>query len=570
LAQGGFVAGMVDKAAAAEAKAKGNAAFSAKQYQDAIGHFTEAIAHDPTDHVFFSNRSACYSSVEKYSEALEDANQCVKLRPDWAKGYTRKGLAEYFLGKHDEAEATYKKGLELAPGDAALAGGLKQVQDAKARVSGGPDMTALLGAIQRNPKIAEYMKDQTFMANFQMLLQAQTNPQMMPMVSQLLQQDPRMMEVFLAMQGISPEEAQTMGQKREPSPPKTKPKEEPKPEPVDERTDQQKEADGWKEKGNSHFKNKEFVPALDCYNKAIDVLPDELSYYGNKGAVLIEMGRHDECVEVCQGALDRRYEMNANNPGGASYEKVAKLLCRIASSYAKRKEFDKAKDFYEKSLVEDNNRFTRQAMRDLERARERWEKEKMLDPVEAEKHKQAGNEYFKKLDYVNAKKEYDEALKRCPTDATIYANRAAALTKLLAHPDALRDLEEALRLDPQYVKAYHRKGTCHQFMKEYHKALKAYEAGLAIDPNDESCKQGKASVLSTIQAQQSNKEVDEEQVRHAMADPEIQSILKDPQINLVLQQLREDPKAGQDAINKDPKVREAIEKLMFAGILKVG
>jgi len=246
------------------------------------------------------------------------------------------------------------------------------------------------------------------------------------------------------------------------------------------------------------------------------------------------------------------------------------LLCRIASSYAKRKEFEKAKDFYEKSLVEDNNRFTRQAMRDLERAREKWEKERMLDPAEAEKHKQAGNEYFKKLDYVNAKKEYDEALRRCPTDATIYANRAAALTKLLAHPDALRDLEEALRLDPQYVKAYHRKGTCHQFMKEYHKALKAYEAGLAVDPNDESCKQGKASVLSTIQAQQSNKEVDEEQVRHAMADPEIQSILKDPQINLVLQQLREDPKAGQDAINKDTKVREAIEKLMFAGILKVG
>jgi stress-induced-phosphoprotein 1 len=403
-----------------------------------------------------------------------------------------------------------------------------------------------------------------------MLLQAQSNPQMMPLVSQLLQQDPRMMEVFLAMQGISPEEAQTMGQKREPSPPKSKPKEEPKPEPVDERTDQQKEADSWKEKGNAHFKSKEFEQALQNYEKAIAVLPDEMSYYGNKGAVLIEMGRHDECVETCQAALDRRYEMNGNNPGGASYEKVAKLLCRIASSYAKRKDFAKARDFYERSLVEDNNRFTRQAIRDLDRAQDKWEKERMLDPALAEKHKQCGNEFFKKQDYVNAKKEYDEAVKRCPTDPTIYANRAAALTKLLAHPDALRDLDEALRLDPKYVKAYHRKGTCHQFMKEYHKALKAYESGLAIDPNDESCKQGKASVLSTIQAQQSNKEVDEEQVRHAMADPEIQAILKDPQINLVLQQLQENPRSGQEAINKDPKVKEAIEKLMFAGILKVG
>lgn len=41
-------------------QAKGNAAFSAGQYDEAIKYFTEAIGVDPSNHVLFSNRSASY------------------------------------------------------------------------------------------------------------------------------------------------------------------------------------------------------------------------------------------------------------------------------------------------------------------------------------------------------------------------------------------------------------------------------------------------------------------------------------------------------------------------------
>ena len=42
----------------AAVQALGNAAFSAGRMLDAVGHFTDAIALDPSNHVLYSNRSA--------------------------------------------------------------------------------------------------------------------------------------------------------------------------------------------------------------------------------------------------------------------------------------------------------------------------------------------------------------------------------------------------------------------------------------------------------------------------------------------------------------------------------
>jgi len=48
--------GAVNKEAANAAKALGNTAFSAGNFAEAAEHFSAAIAADPTDHIFFSNR----------------------------------------------------------------------------------------------------------------------------------------------------------------------------------------------------------------------------------------------------------------------------------------------------------------------------------------------------------------------------------------------------------------------------------------------------------------------------------------------------------------------------------
>jgi stress-induced-phosphoprotein 1 len=55
--------------------------------------FSQAIELDPSNHVLYSNRSGAYASLKDYTKALEDANKVVEIKPDWSKGWGRKGTA---------------------------------------------------------------------------------------------------------------------------------------------------------------------------------------------------------------------------------------------------------------------------------------------------------------------------------------------------------------------------------------------------------------------------------------------------------------------------------------------
>jgi hypothetical protein len=45
------------------------------------------------DPIAFSNRSAAHLSLERYSEALEDASKCLQLDPSFVKAHGRKAAA---------------------------------------------------------------------------------------------------------------------------------------------------------------------------------------------------------------------------------------------------------------------------------------------------------------------------------------------------------------------------------------------------------------------------------------------------------------------------------------------
>ena len=42
-------------------------------------------------------RAACYTKLGAWNEGLKDAEECIRLEPSFAKGYSRKGHLQYFM-----------------------------------------------------------------------------------------------------------------------------------------------------------------------------------------------------------------------------------------------------------------------------------------------------------------------------------------------------------------------------------------------------------------------------------------------------------------------------------------
>jgi len=185
-----------------------------------------------------------------------------------------------------------------------------------------------------------------------------------------------------------------------------------------------------------------------------------------------------------------------------------------------------------------------------------------VDPVKSEEEKQKGNEFFKKGDFGSAVKHYTEAIKRNPSDAKIYSNRAACYTKLMSFDLALADCESSIKMDPTFVKAYLRKAKVLQGMGQQSKVRAVYEKALELDPNCGEAIEGYKN--ASIQ----NYSEPEETRRRAMNDPEIQQILNDPAMRMILEQMQNDPSAIQEHL-KTPAIAEKFMKLREAGLISV-
>jgi SAM-dependent methyltransferase len=97
-------------------KDKGNMHFKNREYEDAIRAYTDALALDPDSaHVLFSNRAAAFTAVQDFANALKDAESAIDLKPDWAKGYFRKGKALLGLNDIDSAFIAFFQGTSVDP-----------------------------------------------------------------------------------------------------------------------------------------------------------------------------------------------------------------------------------------------------------------------------------------------------------------------------------------------------------------------------------------------------------------------------------------------------------------------
>lgn len=110
----------------------------------------------------------------------------------------------------------------------------------------------------------------------------------------------------------------------------------------------------------------------------------------------------------------------------------------------------------------------------------------ILRDIESKKEK--ANEVFKKGDYDEALKLYNELTEIDPNNkifnATIFANKALCYQKQNKLMDALREVNKAIKLNPNYTKAYMRRGNVQMALKNFEEAKYDYQKVKDLEPSN--------------------------------------------------------------------------------------
>lgn len=81
---------------------------AAKDYENAVKYYTQAIELNPTNAIYYGNRSLAYLRTECYGYALADATKSIELDKKYIKGYYRRATSNMALGKFKAALRDYE------------------------------------------------------------------------------------------------------------------------------------------------------------------------------------------------------------------------------------------------------------------------------------------------------------------------------------------------------------------------------------------------------------------------------------------------------------------------------
>jgi stress-induced-phosphoprotein 1 len=438
----------------------------------------------------------------------------------------------------------------------------------------------LIQKLGNNPKTAPLLADASFMAKLQKLRQ---NPNS---IGEELG-DPRFLQVMSVLLGIdmqfggasgAPPNASGPGETEEDLPmpdarPASQPPsraKEPSPEPEAEPEDEdvkaakkaKEEAEAEKKLGTENYKKRQFDAAIEHYTKAWDLHKD-ITYLTNLGAAKFEKGDYEGAIEACEKAIEEGRQVLAD------FKVIAKAYGRIGSAYEKMGDLSKAITNYQKSLTEHRTPETLNKLKAAEKAQIKAEKDAYINPEEADKARELGNQNFKDADWPAAVEAYTEMTKRAPDDPRGYSNRAAALIKLMAFPGAVSDCDEAIKRDPTFIRAYLRKAQALFGMKEYNKCLDVCADATTHDTDAKNAREIDAQQQKALEAQFSARvgETEEQTSERIQRDPEIMAILQDPVMQSILQQAKDNPAALNDHM-RNAGIRMKIQKLVAAGVIR--
>nr|XP_039257434.1 stress-induced-phosphoprotein 1-like [Styela clava] len=350
-----------DKEKANEYKKTGNKFMEQNMNQEAVEEYTLGISLDSTNHVLYSNRAAAHAKLENYAESLNDAEQVVKLRPDWPKGYSRKGSALQFLGRFEEAKAAFERGLELDADNEMMKKALKECEaelegPSVSQPLGNPfaNLETIMPRLREDERTRDHVNEEDYMVMLKDLGEDPLN------LSKYLTDD-RLRLTLSALLGFDLEKPEDMNFDEPPFAEETNQPVTNDPEPkIDEpqqkieelpeiaqmSLNDKEKAQKEKKLGTQFLKQNDFANAHQHYDNAIAYDPTDISFYSNKALAYMKANDALKCREMSEKVVE------VGKKHGGDKKVMAKAYMRIGQTYMDEGDYEKALDNFTKSMAE--------------------------------------------------------------------------------------------------------------------------------------------------------------------------------------------------------------------------
>ena len=200
----------------------------------------------------------------------------------------------------------------------------------------------------------------------------------------------------------------------------------------------------WFNRGYQQAKAGDWVDAIVCWEKALDIAPDSYSAWNNRGNALFNLGRFEEAIASFDKALQFKFDDHqAWNNRGIALSELGQLEEAIAS-------YDNTLKFKPNYHEVWNNRGI--ALSKLGRLEE-------------------------------AIASYDKALQIKPDDYQTWDNRGYALCKLEQLEEAIISCNKALEIKPDYDNAFYNKACYLALQNQIYLALENLQQAITLNPD---------------------------------------------------------------------------------------
>jgi len=280
-------------------------------------------------------------------------------------------------------------------------------------------------------------------------------------------------------------------------------------------------------KGLDLYFKKEYEKAIEENNKAIDLIPDDINAYVNRGTIKQAIKLYDDALKDYDKAIslvaddsdiyfnrgilnfklllfdkaiadfNRAIELQPSDADAYCYRGNVKNDCKLYEEAIK--DYDKAIEIKPDHAEAFNNRGIAKASLNLfADAMEDHDKAIKIQSDNSDFYSNRGTVKESLQLHEDAIKDYDKAIEIQFDNAKAFYNRGNAKESLELYEEAIMDYDRAIELKPDYSKAFNNRGLAKKKLKRYINAIEDYDKALELDPDFEGAIRNKENLVKML------------------------------------------------------------------------